>query len=74
MPTESERIKNTREALNLTQQQLAEEFGVKPAFISNVENNRKSLSKKHLRTLLVNYNVNINYLIAGIGEMFIEKE
>lgn len=74
MLTESERIKKIRETLNLTQQQLAEKFGVKPAFISNVENNRKSLSKKHLRTLLVDYNVNINYILSGKGEMFITKD
>ena len=74
MQSEGKRIKEVRNALRLNQQELADLFDISRSFIASIECGNKSLSKKHLRTLLIDYNVNINYILSGIGEMFITKD
>ncbi|MEI8127999.1 MAG: helix-turn-helix transcriptional regulator [bacterium] len=75
MPSEGERIKKLRKALNkMSQQEFADIFGVERSFISQVESNKSNLSKKHLSKLLLTHNVNINYILEGIGSMFLGSE
>lgn len=71
MVTEGERIRLIRDALKLSQKALGKILSLHPSFISAAENNNKFLSREKLIYLLVNYNVNINYILAGKGEMFL---
>lgn len=68
------RIKKIREELRLTQEQFAEVFGFNRAFISAIEKDKSKLSVDNLVKLLLTYKVNMNYVLAGIGEMFIKEQ
>lgn len=70
MITEGERIKELRLVLRLNQREFADIFGVSRSFISAVEKNISYLSKKNLHKLLTEYDINLNWLIAGVGNMF----
>ena len=73
METQGERIKKIRLQLNMQQDKFGEGIGVTKQFISNLERNIGFISGEKLTSLLLNYNVNINYLLVGIGEMFISS-
>lgn len=64
------RFKKIRLELRLSQEALAEKFGITKAAVSAVERGKSFLNVKNLSILLLDYNVNLNYLICGIGEPF----
>lgn len=70
METQGERIKQIRQVLKLSQDKFGEVLGIKKQFVSRIENNSVLLNNDKLVTLLLNFNVNINYVLGGIGEMF----
>lgn len=72
MTTMGIRLKKIREALHLKQSELGAVFDCSYAFISAVENDKSKLSVENLIKLLVKYDVNINYVLAGKGTMFNE--
>lgn len=74
MDTEGKRIKKIREDLKLSQDKFGEVFDCGKSFISAVENDKNKLSHDNLVKLLMNYNVNINYILAGIGNPFLTKQ
>lgn len=53
---------------------FASELGIKQATYSNYENAIRNIPDEIYQKLAINYNVNLNWLIAGIGEMFITKD
>lgn len=71
MTTTGARLKKCREYLNLSQEDIAGLIGSSAAYISLVENNKSRLSVDNLVKLLLKYNINLNYLLAGIGSPFI---
>lgn len=73
MTTMGKRIKHLRQELQLSQEKFGEIFNSGKAYISAVENDKSKLSVENLVKLLVDYNVNINYILAGVGEMFINS-
>jgi transcriptional regulator with XRE-family HTH domain len=71
MTTLGERLKNIRWVLKLNQKQMAEKLELTQSAISAVEKGiSKSLSGDNLAKLLIEFNVNINWLLSGEGEMF----
>ena len=70
--TQGKRIKKIREALKLKQNEFRQIFNCTHAYISAIENDKTKFSTDNLTKLLSEYNVNINYVLAGIGEMFIQ--
>lgn len=74
MTTQGERLKQIREELRLSQQEIADKLDVKYQSISKAEKNINKLSNESLAHLLIEFNVNINYVLAGIGEPFIQQE
>ena len=70
MTTTGARLKECREYLKLSQDDIAKLIGSTPSYISLVENNRSKLSTDNLIKLLLRYNINLNYLLAGIGKPF----
>lgn len=73
MSKQGERVKKLRETLNLTQQEFAGIFGISRQFICDVEKNKKILNSEKLCILLGNYNANINWVLSGKGEMFLDE-
>ena len=73
MQTMGQRIKNIRQELQMSQEQFGKLFDSGKAYISLVENNKSKLSVENLVKLLLNYNVNINYVLSGNGTMFLNN-
>jgi transcriptional regulator with XRE-family HTH domain len=74
MTTSGERIKEIRWILKLNQQQMADKLGLTQSAISAVEKNLNGLSNDNLVKLLTEYNINLNWLLGGEGEMFNSSE
>ncbi len=70
MTTTGQRFKKIRTALNLSQEAFGKNIGLSKSGISAVENDKTFISLEILRTLFINYDINLNYLIAGSGTMF----
>lgn len=66
----NERIKELRKALNLTQQQFADRIGIKRNTIANYEIGRNDPVETVLVMICREFNVNREWLLNGIGEMF----
>lgn len=72
--SQGERIKKIRQNLNLSQEDFGKLFEIQKQMVSSLENNKIKLNNEKLEKLLLTYNVNINWLLAEIGEMFIQKQ
>jgi transcriptional regulator with XRE-family HTH domain len=73
MTTQGERLEKIRRELKLTQQQFADKLGISKGTISKVEKNKGSFSSEILCKLLVDFNVNLNYLLGGFSPMFLNE-
>jgi transcriptional regulator with XRE-family HTH domain len=71
MTTEGQRVKEVRDKLNLSQEKFGDFFNIGKSFVSAVEKDKKFLSRENLKILLVNHQVNINYILAGKGSPFL---
>ena len=67
------RFKTIRKILNKSQEQLASDLNVSKQAISNIENSKSLPSIALLSKLLIDYNVNINFLLSGSGDTFINS-
>lgn len=74
MKTIGERLKTIRKNKNLTQAEFGETIGLTKQAIANVESNHSNPSIEFLCKLIEIYNININWLIAGKGDCFINKQ
>ena len=68
-----ERIKEIRKSLGLTQTEFARTFCTSRQFLNNVEGNRATFSDIKLIDLQNTHNVNLNYILNGIGQMFLTE-
>jgi transcriptional regulator with XRE-family HTH domain len=65
------RLKKCRKSLNLTQDEFGKKLSVTHGFISRIENNNNAMGAEFLYELNRQLNVNINWLLAGDGPMFL---
>ena len=70
MNSVSERLKKLRRYLRYSQKDFAKRLGILPATYSNYENEKRKLSPELLEKLYNEFNVNLNWLITGQGNMF----
>lgn len=68
------RLKEIRNELRLSQEAFGEKIGLTRAGIAAVESGNNKFSQDTLCKLLLTYNININYLLEGIGDMFVAPE
>ena len=68
------RIKKVRQLLNKSQQELADELNITKQAISNIETGKSCAGLNLLSKLLIDYGVNLNYIIGGIGNIFLQDE
>lgn len=68
------RIKKIRKLLNKSQEELALELGLTKQAISNIENSKSLPSISLLSKLLVNFDVNLNYVIGGKDSYFVSNQ
>lgn len=70
--TLGQRLKTLRKALKMSQKALADFLEIEQALISMVENNKTEFAYWHIKKLREHYNLNIDWLETGEGEMFKE--
>lgn len=70
MITQGEKIKQLRQSLNLSQDEFGAIFNIQKQMVSSLEKNKLKLNNEKLELLCSEYNVNINWLLCGKGEMF----
>lgn len=71
METFGARFKKVRQLKDLKQEEIANILGLTKQSISNIENDKTFVSKDVLCKLIIDLNVNLNYLVAGKGLMFL---
>lgn len=59
------RVRNRREAKNLSREELAEQLGVSPQFVADIEYGNKGVSIKRLYMLCQILDVTADYILAG---------
>ena len=65
VPTVGDRIREIREELELTQDQLASHAGLSKGFLSDVENNKRNLSSRNLLSIANAVGTSVDYLLRG---------
>ena len=70
MATMGQRTKKIRQELNLSQEQLGAQVGSGRAYISLVETDRSKMSLENIVKLSLTYNINLNYWLNGVGDIF----
>ena len=63
-------IKNLRQQMGLTQNQVADSLGVTPGYISNVENNRSAMTLRLLMYYAELTHVSLDALIGSIDSRY----
>ncbi len=69
-----QRIRTVRKILNKSQKAFADELSISKQAVSNIENSKSLPSIPILSKLLIDFNVNINYILSGDGEMFLNSD
>ena len=67
------RIRAVREALNLTQKQLAQRLNISGPTLSEFENGKHKPNFDFIYNIYREFHVNLYYLLYGEGEMFEER-
>lgn len=70
----AKRLKNLRNILKLSIDKMAEELETNNYKIRDCENKKQKISNDLLEKIGIVYNVNLNWLITGKGEIFIKEE
>lgn len=68
------RLKKLRNILKLSVDKMAEELKTNNYKIRDCENKKQKISNDLLEKIGIIYNVNLNWLITGKGEIFIVEE
>lgn len=71
---EQNRLQKIRKKLKLSQEEIAIETGITYRAYTSYERGDRKPSFEFLIKLIEKYNVNLNWLIAGIGEMFLDEQ
>ena len=72
--TVGNRFKKVRKVLNMSQGELASFLGITKQAVSNIENSKSMPSISVMAKLASKYNINLNYLIAEIGDIILLKD
>ena len=66
-----ERLQSVRKKMQLSQEDISTQIGISYRAYSSYERGDRKPPIDFLEKLATQFNINLNYLIAGIGEMFI---
>lgn len=72
MTTQGSRLKKIRCALNLSQTEFGEQIGLSRAGVAAVEGDKNKFSQDVLYKVSMLFHINLNYLVCGNGNMFID--
>lgn len=68
--TSKDRVKELRKSLNLSQEAFGNKLGVRKSTISRIESGVHNLSERMAISICNTFNVDINWLMKGHGNMF----
>ena len=71
METIADRFIKMRNMLNINKSQFAQSIQTTPSIVGEIESGKREPSKNILIKLLNTYNVNINWLLSGDGNIFL---
>ena len=74
MPDYCRKLKEIRQSLSMTQEQLAGKLGLTYRAYTSYERNENKPPLTMLDMLLLNFDVNLNWFVSGRGEMFNTSE
>ena len=66
------RVKTVRKALGIGQEKFGNQIGISKVAISDIENEKTSLTERNARSICREFNIDYFWLTEGTGEMFIE--
>ena len=66
------RVKTVRNALGISQEKFGNQIGISKVAISDIENEKTSLTERNARSICREFNIDYFWLTEGTGEMFIE--
>lgn len=72
--TIGKRIKELKEKLRITSAEMAQELDIPVRTIGSYERDEAQAGAKFFNALLEKYNVNINWILTGNGDMFISSK
>ena len=67
------RVAKVRKMLDLTQVEFANKTSASRSLIAQIEKHHSEPSKKLISNIVMNLNINANWLLTGKGEMFTEE-
>lgn len=67
------RLKQIFKELNINQTSFAKQIGISPGNISDILNGRSNPSFATLEKIFEIYNINLNWLICGKGDMYFQN-
>jgi transcriptional regulator with XRE-family HTH domain len=68
----SKRLLELRRILGIQQKDMAQAIGITPSYLSDIENgNKTNPGFAFLHKISVHYQVSLDYLVHGIGDMFL---
>ena len=67
-----ERLKAVRKVLNLQQKQMAAALKMPASYLSEIESGKGNPGPDFFSKLASKYNISMDYLVLGIGDMFIQ--
>lgn len=70
METQGSRLKKIRKELKLSQEEFGKQIGLTRAAIAAVEADNNKFSNDVLCKLILTFDVNVNYLLIGKGNIF----
>lgn len=73
LPPPSIRLRQIRESLALTQEQLSSVLGIGKSALSMIETGKASLSERNKNILIQELNINPEWFDTGRGEMFLQQ-
>lgn len=72
--TQGARVRYLRKELNLTLEKFGDRIGLKKNSLSQIENDKNSLTEQVAKSICRTFNVNYFWLTEGTGEMFTHYE
>ena len=66
----NDRIKAIRNALGLTQIDFGQKVGISQGHLTSIENGKRNVTDKSIKVICAMYNVNEDWLVNGVGDMF----
>ncbi len=71
MATTGQRFKELRNSTGLSQELFGKSIGLTKSAVSAVENDKTFISLEVQRKLLLDFNVDLNYLVGGLGSLYL---